>query len=117
MKPKYSLKNNFLYAMEGAKEVFKEVSFKIEIFFFVLMSVVLVILSYPLWAKIFMFSSMLFPVIAEIFNTAIEKTVDLASEDFHHLAKKAKDIAAFGVFVSVFIPVFVWGGFIIYFWS
>jgi diacylglycerol kinase (ATP) len=117
MKPKYSLKNNFLYAVDGAKEVFKEVSFKIEIFFFILMSIILILLSYPLWAKICMFSSMFFPITAEIFNTAIEKTVDLASEDFHHLAKKAKDIAAFGVFISIFIPVSVWCGFIIYFWG
>ena len=31
---------------------------------------------------------------AEMFNTAIERVVDLASPDYHPLAKQAKDIAA-----------------------
>ena len=35
--------------------------------------------------------------IAEIFNTAIEKMVDLISEDIHPLAGLVKDIAAGGV--------------------
>ena len=115
MKPKYSLKKNFLYAMDGAKEILKEKAFQIEIFAFFIAIILLFIFSYPLWAKFFMFASLLIPLIAESFNTAIEKTVDLVTDDFHHLAKHAKDIAAFGVFVSLFVPVFVWTGFIIYF--
>ncbi|WP_059102657.1 diacylglycerol kinase family protein [Shouchella shacheensis] len=35
----------------------------------------------------------------EIMNTAIERTVDLVSEDYHPLAKRAKDVAAAAVFV------------------
>lgn len=34
MKKPYSLKNNFLYAMDGAKEVIKERAFQIELFAF-----------------------------------------------------------------------------------
>lgn len=62
-----------------------------------------------------MFASLFVPLIAETFNTAVERAVDLASEDFHHLAKHSKDIAAFGVFLSLFIPISVWIGFIVYF--
>lgn len=36
---------------------------------------------------------------AELFNTAIECVVDLASPDIHPLAKQAKDIAAAAVLV------------------
>lgn len=39
-------------------------------------------------------------IMAELFNTAIEVTVDLVSPDFHPLAKIAKDIAAAGVLVA-----------------
>lgn len=36
---------------------------------------------------------------AELCNTAIEAVVDLATEDLHPLAKRAKDIAAASVYV------------------
>ncbi len=116
MKPKYSLQKNFSYAIDGAKELFKEKAFKIELFCFIIATVILLFLPYPLWAKIFMFGALFIPLIAEAFNTAIEKVVDLSSPDFHIWAKYAKDIAAFGVFLSIFVPIFVWLGFIIYFY-
>lgn len=36
---------------------------------------------------------------SELFNTALEKAVDLASPEIHPLAKKAKDAAAAAVFI------------------
>lgn len=38
--------------------------------------------------------------VAEMLNTAIEKTVDLITDDFHPLAKLAKDIAAGAVLIA-----------------
>ena len=38
--------------------------------------------------------------IAEVFNTALEYVVDLASPDLHPLAGKAKDVAAGAVLIS-----------------
>ena len=47
----------------------------------------------------------------ECFNTAMEAVVDLASPDYHELAKHAKDCAAGGVLVcsiaSLFVAAFV----------
>ncbi len=37
---------------------------------------------------------------AEMINTAIERTVDLATDEFHPLARLAKDIAAGGVLIA-----------------
>jgi len=116
LKPDYSIWKNFSYAIDGAKELFKEKAFKIEIISFVIAVIILLFLPYPLWAKVFMFCALFIPLIAEAFNTAIEKVVDLSTPDFHILAKYAKDIAAFGVFLSIFVPLFVWLGFIIYFY-
>jgi len=62
-----------------------------------------------------LFGSLFAPLIAEAFNTSIEKVVDLTSEDFHILAKHAKDIAAFGVLVSIIFTAMIWLGFIVYF--
>ncbi|MGE5559238.1 MAG: diacylglycerol kinase [Bacillota bacterium] len=39
-------------------------------------------------------------IVAELMNTAIEKTIDLITEDFHPLAKIAKNVAAGAVLVS-----------------
>lgn len=101
--------------MDGFKELLKEPAFKIEVLSFLVAVAVLFVLPYPLWAKLFMFSSLLVPLIAEALNTAIEKTVDLMTTEYHVLAKHAKDIAAFGVLISIGIPIFVWLGFILYF--
>ena len=95
----------------------KEQSFKIEMIFFILFTIILFFLPYPLWAKVFLFASLFIPLLAEIFNTIIEKIVDLIKEEYHILAKQAKDIAAFGVIISIFITFFIWLGFIIYFWN
>lgn len=44
---------------------------------------------------------------AEFMNTAVEAVVDLASPDYHPLAKIAKDVAAAAVLVSAFGAVLV----------
>jgi len=44
--------------------------------------------------------SILFVLFAELINTAVEAVVDLASPDFHPLAKTAKDTAAGAVLVA-----------------
>lgn len=115
MKPKYSLKDNFLYSIDGLRELSKEKAFQIEIIFLLLFTLLLLILPYPLWSKLFLFGSLFIPIIAEAFNTSIEKVVDLASDDFHILAKHAKDIAAFGVLISIIFTAIIWLGFIVYF--
>jgi diacylglycerol kinase (ATP) len=44
--------------------------------------------------------SILFVLFAELINTAVEAVVDLASPDFHPLAKTAKDTAAGAVLIA-----------------
>lgn len=52
-------------------------------------------------------------LVAEMFNTVIELCVDLASPDYHPLAKIAKDVAAGAVLLSaimaVIIALFIFG--------
>ena len=45
--------------------------------------------------------------IAEMFNTVIELCVDLASPDYHPLAKIAKDVAAGAVLLSAILSVII----------
>lgn len=53
---------------------------------------------------IFMIS---FVLVAEMFNSAIEATVDLVSPNYHPLAKFAKDIAAGAVLLSTIMAILV----------
>jgi len=46
-------------------------------------------------------------LIAELFNTVIELSVDLASPDFHPLAKHAKDVAAGAVLLSAMLAIVI----------
>jgi undecaprenol kinase len=55
-------------------------------------------ISFMQWAIIIL--SLLFVLSIELLNTAIEATVDLVTEDFHPLAKIAKDCGSASAFVA-----------------
>ncbi|HZS79505.1 MAG TPA: diacylglycerol kinase family protein [Ktedonobacteraceae bacterium] len=46
-------------------------------------------------------------MMAEMFNTVIELCVDLASPEYHPLAKIAKDVAAGAVLLSAFLAIII----------
>lgn len=52
-------------------------------------------------------------VISEMFNTAIEKTIDMVTDTYHPLAKIAKDVAAGGVLIATLNSVVV--GYLIFY--
>lgn len=52
-------------------------------------------------------------VISEMFNTAIEKTIDMVTDTYHPLAKIAKDVAAGGVLIATLNSVAV--GYLIFY--
>ena len=90
---------SFGYAIQGIVTAMSEQNFR----FHVLSAVTVVIvglltgLSITEWIIIVFVIALVMG--AELFNTAIERVVDLASPDYHPLAKQAKDIAAASVFV------------------
>jgi len=115
MKPKYSFFKNFSYALCGGKEMFLERAFQIEFCFFMVLQIFLIFITIPIWAKLFLSASLFIPLLLESINTAIEKVVDLASPDYHILAKHAKDMASFAVFLSIVITLLLWLSTLIYF--
>ena len=54
-----------------------------------------------------MFLVMTVIIVAELLNTAIEATVDLVTEEYHPLAKVAKDCASAAVLTSVLLATIV----------
>lgn len=57
------------------------------------------------WAIIALAMGLVF--LAELFNTALEATIDLVVEEYHPQAKLAKDVAAGAVLVSAMVAVVV----------
>ena len=90
---------SFGYAIQGIVTAMSEQNFR----FHVLSTVIVMIaglftgLSIIEWIIIVLVITLV--IGAEMFNTAIERVVDLVSPDYHPLAKQAKDIAAAAVFV------------------
>ena len=62
-------------------------------------------LSYFEWIVLFITVGLV--IGAELFNTALEKVVDLVSPEIHPLAKKAKDAAAAAVLIFSIMAVIV----------
>lgn len=109
-KTKYSFLDNFSYALNGLKLAFKsEIAFRIELIAFIIGLFLLIYLELNYETKALLLATLFLPVIAEMFNSAIESVVDLASPSHHELAGKAKDIAAAGVLVSVIATLSTWG--------
>jgi diacylglycerol kinase (ATP) len=62
---------------------------------------------------VLVFFSIIMVVGAELFNTAVEAVVDLVTDDYHPLAKIAKDTAAAAVLITALHAVIV--GFFVFF--
>ena len=100
---KKKLKNSFKYAIQGIKSALKtEQNLKIHFVVTVLAIILGVVLkiNFTEWAICFLLFG--FVITAELLNTAIEVTVDLAMPERNEKAKLAKDIAAGAVLV--FLP-------------
>jgi undecaprenol kinase len=99
---------SLLYAFAGIKLAFAEQR-NIQIHFTILLLVIAtgLVLGITLneWLAVMLAASIVVSV--EMINTAIEKTVDLASPNIHPLAKQAKDIAAGAVLIAVFFAVII----------
>ena len=108
-KPKYNFFKNTKYAIDGLIEITKnEVSFKLQLLFFISLSIVSFLIPFKLHFKLILFFSLFLPIVAEIINSAIERIVDLITLEHNELAKKAKDIGAALVFISLLFTVLIW---------
>lgn len=92
--------NSFKYALQGFVQAFKsEKNMKIHTIITMLVIIVAIILkiSFIEWLICIVLISMV--IAAELFNTAIETTVDLAMPEKNEKAKIAKDVSASAVLI------------------
>ena len=109
-KPSYTLFKNTRYALNGLLEVTKnEKSFRLQIILFVIGMIIAWSLPIGFISKSILSVSLFIPLIAEVINSAVERTVDLVTYEHHELAKRAKDAGAALVFLSLGMLAFIWG--------
>lgn len=90
---------SFGYAIEGFRTaVVTERNIKVQLLVGVLAVVAGVVLKIDALSWVLVLLCIGLVLFAELVNTSIEAIVDLATQDLHPLAKRAKDIAAASVF-------------------
>lgn len=100
-KARQSIVKAFNAAIEGIIYTFKkERNMKIHYFVAALILLSSLFFGFSKTEMILLLFTISLVVISEMFNTAIEKTVDMITDEFHPLAKIAKDVAAGGVLIA-----------------
>lgn len=102
--------NAFFFSWAGLKATFKtEQAFRQEVYLFIFLAPLGLYLADTAVEKILLVGSLIFVLIVELLNTAIERVVDRISLDHHALSKDAKDMGSAAVLFSLFIVVLTWG--------
>ncbi len=108
-KPKFNIFKNIKYSIEGGVTVLKsEKSFKTQLIAISIIGIVLLFVDISTTSKMTLFFSTWLILVAEAFNSAIERVVDLVTQEHHQLAKEAKDIGSFGVLLAFFVVISIW---------
>jgi len=108
-KPKHNLFRNGGYAVEGFIDIVKnETSFKWQLLMLFVMGIVAWMLPVSFSHASILFLSLFIPILAEVANSAIERVVDLVTQDYHILAKQAKDVGATMVLLSLILTSLIW---------
>ena len=108
-KPKFNIFKNITYALDGMVETFRsEKSFRIQFASTTVVAFALFFVPLSLKTKMILYLSTWLILIAEAFNSAIERVVDMVTKEYNELAKQAKDIGAFGVLLAFILTLMIW---------
>jgi diacylglycerol kinase (ATP) len=99
----------FFYSINGLRlAITSESAFIQESIALLIASVILIFIPLSLLWKGLLFFATLSILVVELLNTAIEAIVDMASPEYHDLAKQAKDLGSAAVLVSIASVIFLW---------
>ena len=100
--------NSFKYAIRGIKSALKsEQNMKVHFIIMELVILMAIILNISTFEWLIILICFMSVISSELFNTALEKCVDLASPKFNELAKLAKDISAGAVLITAFFSALI----------
>lgn len=96
-----SLYDSFRFAIEGVLHVFRtQRHMRYHFFMVVLVLTLAQVCRLNRTELVVLFFSICFVLISEMFNTAVEAVIDLVTDSYHPLAKRAKDVAAGAVLIA-----------------
>ena len=104
--------NAMRYTMAGFGAMLRETAFRQELAAAVILFPLPWILHFGAVRSVLLNLLWVMVMIVEMLNTAIEAVVDLASPEWHPLAKKAKDIVSAAVSLAIASNAFAWGIFL-----
>ena len=91
----------FLHAVNGIIQAIKtQKNIKIQIIIAIGVTILGFIFNFTSLEFLFLIFACFIVIVTEMINTAIESTVDLYTNEFHPMAKLAKDVAAGAVLVA-----------------
>lgn len=99
----------FFYSLSGLRHaITRESAFIQEAVVFVVAVVILVFAPFTLlWKALLLFVTAAVLVV-ELLNSAVEAVVDIASPEYHELAKLAKDLGSAAVLLSIATAILLW---------
>lgn len=95
----------------------REAAFRQEMVLYLLLLAVLPFLPLPGLYKLGLLVLNSLVLIVELLNSAVEKVVDLASPDYHPLAKQAKDLGSGAVLISLLLALVGWLAALVQIWT
>lgn len=100
--------HSFRYAIEGfIHALSSEQNMRIHLVIAVVVTIFAYLLSIPFYQWLILIITIGIVIAFELMNTAVERVVDLTTEECHPLAKQAKDVAAAAVLVVSIVSVII----------
>lgn len=98
-----------VYSWQGLKACFKhEEAFRIEVLFSVFLLPLAVFIAETAVELVLLMGSVVFVLIVELLNSAIEAVVDRVGHEHHELAGRAKDLGSAAVMLSMLLLIATW---------
>ena len=102
------------YSWKGVSSAYKhEAAFRQELWLAAVLIPVGIYLGVTLLDKAILVCSVLFVLVVELLNSAIESVVDRISDEHHELAGRAKDMGSAAVLIALMITAIVWAAVLI----
>ncbi len=99
----------FFYSMEGFRAALKyEHAFQQELILCLVLLPFAVFLPLDRVERIILIMTLMFVLVVELLNSAIEAIVDRVSLENHELSKRAKDLGSAAVFLSLVMTTLAW---------
>lgn len=102
------------YSIKGLRSAWKyEESFRLEVYAAFLALPFSLLIGRSWVEYVLLLGSLVFVLIIELLNSALETAIDRISTDFHELSGRAKDIGSAAAFLSMLMAGLIWFSLII----